>query len=348
MLLGRTGGWGSHRYGVFFTGDTFSRWETLEMEVEFNIRAGHVGIAYVSHDIGGFIHEPTPLIDPRLYVRWLQFGVFSPVIRFHSAPNAGSRQPWDYGEVNGRIAKRWLAVRNSLIPYIYTMARKHHDTGIPLVRGLFLQDSRNESAYRFDEYYFGDAMVVAPIFTPDARREIYLPEGTWYSFESNHTREGGESFLAHVPLAEIAVWVKAGSVLVRQAETRKPASGHVAHLLLDVYPGADGDAELYEDDGRSPDYQRAEGSARTEFRLKCRKGELTLEGTETLGHAQGRSRRVTVQVWLDKEPARVEADGKPVRKGKGGWTYDAASGRLVVELGSRPVSKGFAVRVVGG
>jgi alpha-glucosidase (family GH31 glycosyl hydrolase) len=346
MCLTRTGGWGSHRYGVFFTGDTFSRWETLEMEVEFTIRAGHIGVSYVSHDIGGFIHEPTPLIDPRLYIRWLQYGVFSPVIRFHSAPHAGSRQPWDYGEENLKIAKRWLAVRNSLIPYIYTKSRKQYDTGVPLVRGLYLEDGTNEAAYRFDEYLFGDSVLVAPIVTPTCIREIYLPDGLWFAFESNHTREGGEAFNAHVPLAEISAWVRAGSILVRQGPTTKPAQAHVQHLLLDVYPGANGEAELYEDDGRSPAYKTAQGIARTRFRLKDRRGELHLEASPTEGKPQGKTRRVTVQVWLDGPPSSVECDGTVVKQGGKGWMYDAASGRLVVELGKRAVGKGFAVRVV--
>ncbi len=123
MLQARYGGLGSHRYGVLFTGDTQSQWEVLQSECEFNIRSGQVGMAFVSHDIGGFSHSEAPIIDSDLYIRWLQFGIFNPVLRFHSAPGSGSRQPWDYGAKNLEIAKRWLKLRHSLIPYICTAAR---------------------------------------------------------------------------------------------------------------------------------------------------------------------------------------------------------------------------------
>ncbi len=103
MLLARYGGLGSHRYGVTFTGDTLSCWEVLATQCEYNIRAGHLGVAYVSHDIGGFFTPVAmPMLDPALFLRWVQFGVFNPVFRFHSAPGCGSRKPWDYGSSAAR------------------------------------------------------------------------------------------------------------------------------------------------------------------------------------------------------------------------------------------------------
>ena len=254
MLLARYAGLGSHRYGAFFTADTRTGWGVLQLLCEFNIRAGHAGVAYVSHDVGGFAHPEAPLIDPLLFLRWLQFSVFNPVLRFHAAPGSGSRHPWDYGAQNMEIARSWLRLRNSLLPYLYTAARLHYDTGLPLVRGLFLLHPEDSAAYRYDEFYFGDALLVAPMLTQDTHRTVYLPAGRWVDFRSGEMLAGGRELFATAPLSTIPVYVKAGSILPCQwGDT--PAAAHVERLLLDVYPGDDGTGELYEDDGTSQAYR---------------------------------------------------------------------------------------------
>lgn len=310
MLLARYGGLGSHRYGVFFTGDTLSCWEVLAMQCEFNIRAGHLGLAYISHDMGGFFTAgQTRLLDQNLFLRWIQFGVFNPVFRFHSAPGSGSRKPWDYGEYAEKIAARWLRLRNSLVPYVYTAAREHHDTGVPIVRGLFLDRPNDESAYRFDEFLFGPSLLVAPILAADSYRDVYLPAGRWYRFETCDRIEGGRVLTERSGPGGIPVYVPAGSIVVRQDPDSPPGCGHVGDLLLDVYPGKDAEAELYEDDGRSPDYLKG-AACRTRFVLAGEKGRLTLSGRPPEGRPLGERRRVTVHLSLPAAPKKVVLDGK--------------------------------------
>lgn len=309
MLLSRYGGLGSHRYGVFFTGDTQSAWEVLRWQCEFNIRAGHLGLAYTSHDIGGFFGANAPLMDPELYARWVQFGAFNPVFRLHSAPGSGSRQPWDYGDHYGKTAIKHMRLRNSLLPYIYSAARQHYDSGVPIVRGLFLEHPANEQAYRFDQYYFGDALVVAPVLEPRDRRRVYLPAGAWYRFETSTVVEGGAEFETKVGAGSIPVFAKAGSIVVRQPANVAPGASHIDELILDVYPGANGGATLYEDDGKSHGYKRG--------RCCCTRVELRDDGKVVIltaakpeGRPFGETRRITVNLAVAKRPRGVRLGTK--------------------------------------
>lgn len=348
MLLGRYGGLGSHRYGVFFTGDTLSQWEVLRSQCEFNIRAGQVGMAYVSHDIGGFFHSETPLIDPDLYVRWLEFGVFNPVTRFHSGVGAGSRLPWDYGKRNAAIARRWLEMRNSLVPYLYAAARQTYESGLPIVRGIYLENPLDEAAYRFDEYYFGDALLVAPILTPSNHRTVYLPAGGWYDFETAQFFQGEREMNVFADLEQIPVYVKAGSILIRQdgipACELPPGSdfppAHVQHLLLDVYPRADGEATLYEDDSRTRAYQQ-KAFAKTRFTLNDDGATLTLAADPLEGKPFGPNRQIRVQIALPTAPASVTFNDEPILPEY--CDYNLQTGRLTLDLGTCPLDRPWEV-----
>ena len=340
MVQARYGGLGSHRYGVLFTGDTQSQWEVLQSECEFNIRAGQVGMVYISHDIGGFSHSEAPIIDPDLYIRWLEFGVFNPVLRFHSAPGSGSRQPWDYGEKNLEIAKRWLKLRHSLMPYIYSMAHRAYETGLPLVRGLYLDHPDSETCYRFDEYLFGDSLLVAPILTPSNHRTLTLPEGTWYEFETGKLLSGARDINVFASLEQVPVYVKAGAILPRQAESIPPAQAFVSDLLLDVYPGADGEAVLYEDDSRTRLYQQV-GFCLTHFNIQEHDGAVIITGTAAEGKCFGEARRIHIRAAVAASPAKVICNGLEISTEK--ITFESSSQRVTVDLGTLPVSQGWEV-----
>lgn len=352
MLLGRYGGLGSHRYGAFFTGDTHSQWEVLRSQCEFNIRAGQVGMAYVSHDIGGFFHDEAPLIDPNLYIRWLEFGVFNPIMRFHSAPGAGSRLPWDYGARNEAIAKHWLAVRNSFAPYLYVAARQAYETGLPIVRGLYLEDPLDEASYRFDQYYFGDSLLVAPVLGQENYRTVYLPAGMWYDFETGKLHQGGHEMKVFASLQQIPVYVKAGSILVRQEAITSTATNnsesiskefptaHVEHLLLDVYPGGDGEAVLYEDDNKTQAYQ-SDGYGKTCFTLRDTDRAIYLQAGTLEGKAYGVNRQIRLRIAMEAAPVEVTFNGASLPTGNYG--YDRQSNRLTIDLGPCSVDQPWEV-----
>jgi hypothetical protein len=312
-LLARYGGVGSHRYGIAFTGDTLACWQILAQQCEHNIRAGHLGLAYVSHDMGGFFqHCATTHCDQLLLRRWVQFGIFNPIFRFHSAPGGGSRLPWDYHQGTSDHLVSLLQMRNSLIPYVYTAARRHHDSGRPLVRGMFFDLPGEDAAYRFDQFWFGDHLVVAPILSSENHRAVWLPPGRWWRFESGEAVAAGLHPCFSAGAGAIPAFVPAGSIIVRQDPSKDPSAPHVGHLWLDCYAGADGGAELYEDDGRSNAYLSG-GGCRTRFSIACSGTTVEITGDRPNGLPLGGDREVVVTLSCACEPsAAVGPHGQPL------------------------------------
>lgn len=244
------GPWADHRNAMHFTGDTFATWSMLRFQVRFTVAEGNIGLPYVTHDIGSFRGQHLP---DDLYLRWLQFGVFQPVLRLHS--DHGDRLPWEYGERTERIAEDMLRLRDSLRPYLYTTARQAHDTGLPMTRGMYLTYPEHEQAYEYDQQYLlGDDMLVAPVAKPGetATKRVWFPPGEWVDFFTGETYEGSSEQSVTVPLDRVPVFVRAGGVI----PTKQGVS---------VFAGVDGEAELYEDAGDGTGYRRGE-FARTSLR----------------------------------------------------------------------------------
>lgn len=343
MLLARYGGLGSHRYGGFFTGDTGGDWDMLTTQVEFNIRTGHVAHSWVSHDIGGFLAKGRPeKINPKLYLRWLQFGVFNPLLRFHSAPGAGSRLPYDYEEDVDGACSHWLRQRHALLPYLYTAGRVAYDTGIPITRGCFLHDPEDENAYRFDQYFFGPDMLVAPVTSEDGFKRLYLPPGLWYDRTTGRTIDGGVEIGKDVPLAEVPVFVQAGSVIPTRDPDRPIHEPFIDPLVLEVYPpavGETGESELYEDDGASNDYESGAFS-RTRFRTERDDAGVTLRIEVSEGEPLGEKRKLVVLCCTDAEP-RATLNGEAVPDS----AVQREGDRLRVDLPDMPTGKAAELRL---
>ncbi len=153
QALPSAGAWAEHRNSIHFTGDSDSTWEMLGFQTRFSAAEGAgIGHPYVSHDIGGFLGDELP---DDLYARWVQLGAMQPILRLHS--DHAPRLPWEYGGRAGRIAGEFMRLRASLVPYLYTLAREAYDTGLPLVRAMYLGWPLQRNAYRFDrQYMLGD------------------------------------------------------------------------------------------------------------------------------------------------------------------------------------------------
>ncbi len=348
MLLARYGGLGSHRYGAFFTGDTASDYHVLALQCEFNIRAAGVGLGYLSHDIGGFMigHDQlrknaagVDIIDPNMYLRWLQFGVFNPILRFHSAPGSGSRVPGDYDALVGGACRKWLRERHALLPHLYAAARLFHDTGLPLVRGLFLDAPEDRAGYRYDEFLFGEGLLVAPILDASTRREVYLPVGTWWEYGTAKQLDGGRVIQRDVPQGEIAVFAKAGAIILRQSPDAPLHAPHISELQLDIHAGADGSAELYEDDGVSPAYREGDG-CRTGFSVHDGGNRIELRGAAPRGRPLGATRTITIVLAWGRKPAGASLDGKPLTNA---IAAEPGTGRWLIRLPALPSTAPFTL-----
>ncbi len=333
--LHRNGYAGMARYAPFlWSGDVYTTWETLRTHVAVAINTGLSGIPYWGTDVGGFV--PTREYTGELHVRWFQFGAFCPLFRAHGR-TWHLRLPWgwntgqlghdeisnyrggaanpDVSELSNPevepICRRYLELRYRLMPYLYTAVRETHETGLPLMRSLWLHDPTDPiAAARSDQYLWGPDILVAPVLSPGLRhRRLYLPRGLWYDFWTQARVRGGREISREVDLDTTPLYVRAGAVIpldpVRQY-TDEPVDGP---LTLVVYPGADGSGSVYEDDGLTFGYQRGEWT-RIVAEWDDSARVLTLRLAE--GSQRPAPRRVAVRVVPDPRVTEVTFDGSAV------------------------------------
>jgi len=259
LIFSRWGGLGNHRYPIGFSGDTYCNWESLAFQPYFTATAGNVGYAYWSHDIGG--HQPGK-VDPELYVRWIQWGALSPILRTHTTKNPDAeRRIWAFPEEYFLAAREAYRLRYQLLPYIYTMARKTYDTGLPLCRPLYYEWPELDEAYsRTGQYMFGDDLLVAPVTEPGdpmtgcANVEVWIPPGKWTNWFTGRTYEGPRIARLLVPLEDIPLFVREGAIIPMIPHERRSDPHMPATLALNVFPGEQGDTRVYFDDGISEAY----------------------------------------------------------------------------------------------
>jgi alpha-glucosidase/alpha-D-xyloside xylohydrolase len=335
--LHRNGYAGMARYGAFlWSGDIYSRWETLKTHVPVAVNTALSGIPYWGTDIGGFV--PTPEYTGELHVRWFQFGAFNPLFRAHGR-TWQLRLPWGWNrgtvgvsEVAGYgggagdpaaehlndarvepILKKYLELRYRLMPYLYSAVRECSQTGMPIIRSLWLHYPDDPAAIaRGDEFLWGRDILVAPVVERGAAsRRLYLPRGAWFDFWTNERTEGGREIDRLVDLETMPLYVRAGAIVpmgpLRQY-TDEPVAGPTT---LTVYPGADGRFALYDDDGKSFNYRKGEwlGIA-MEWRDKDRRLALSLApGSKMLSTA---ARSFDVKLAGSTNVRSVTFDGRPV------------------------------------
>ncbi len=191
--------------------------------VQFTATAGNVGVAYWSHDLGG--HFPSGgQVDAELYLRWLQFGALSPVMRIHSAADPlNDRRPWLYGEEFERAARQAYALRARLVPYLYGVARQCYDTGLPLLRPLYLHYPGEAKAYEAPpQYLLGPDLLVAvaarPGFGPRKvlHALVWFPEGEWYHWDTHERFVGPLETVVPTPLEGTPLFVRGGAPVCTQ------------------------------------------------------------------------------------------------------------------------------------
>jgi alpha-glucosidase (family GH31 glycosyl hydrolase) len=355
FIFSRYGGWGSHRYPSLFTGDTYAQWDVLAFEVPFTAQGGNVLIPYITHDIGGFIGKDISL---DLYVRWLQFGVFSPLLRLHSAhenPEEGNvRMPWMHGEEGIRIARDLFRLRYELLPYLYTMTRIAYDEALPVLRPLYLEHPEIEEAYHHsDEYYFGSSLLVAPIVDSSRTRDVYFPPGKWTDFFSGKTFAGGESIRVACSLDQMPVYVKEGSIITRQSAGAFVDQRLLDTLLVDIYGPGKSEFTLYEDDGLTLDYARGLCSYTPISVRKEYGGENALTIGPTSGKYEGQvSRRAyRVRIFDRPKPSSVTIDGKnlgvegAIGKNGDSWSWVQRAHCTTIRISKTDIRRSIVVRL---
>ncbi len=332
--LHRNGYAGMQRYASFlWSGDVYSKWETLKTQVPIAINTSLTGIPFWGTDIGGFV--PTKDLTAELYLRWFQFGAFCTLFRSHGRTwklrlpwgwNTGDPGPVEIRNYDGAaipdasqlhnhqvepICRKYLELRYRMLPYLYSVVRECTVTGLPVMRALWLHYPNDPKAVACsDEYLWGRDILVAPVVEQGANfRKLYLPHGAWYDFWTRERIEGGREFMRPVDLETIPLYVRAGSILPLGPVKQYTAEQSDQPLSISIFPGADSLFLLYEDDGRSFNYRRGEWMG---LRLRWDDTQRTLTLSLEPGSRFLPPSQRSIEVELLKMKKHVAFDGKQI------------------------------------
>ena len=261
MTFSRYAGPGSHRYPIGFSGDTIISWNSLDFQPFFTASASNIGYSMWSHDIGGHMQGAR---DDELSGRWVQFGVFSPIMRLHSSNNRFlSKEPWRYRTEIRMVMEEFLRLRHRMLPYLYTMNYRQYAERIPMILPMYYPYPQEQEAYQVpNQYMFGSEMMVAAVTTPCikslgmARTAVWIPQGEWYDIFTGLRYLGGRKMNLYRDITSIPVLARAGAVIPFQEDYMENAGKNPKQLHIFVYSGENGDFTLYEDDNITTDYQK--------------------------------------------------------------------------------------------
>ncbi|MHC1730510.1 MAG: TIM-barrel domain-containing protein [Bacteroidales bacterium] len=342
--LHRNGHLGVAQWGGWvWSGDTESSWKTLEGQIAVGINHSLSLSPFWGSDIGGFY--PRNERTGEMYARWFQFGAFCPSFRSHGR-TWWTILPWGWGlsemgprEDNNRnvpardtemfnpspkelnnpaiepVCKKYAELRYQLLSYNYTLAWEARQTGLPMMRAMWIHYPGDMKALgKGDQYLWGRDMLIAPVYMPGARqRVVYLPEGKWYDWFTNTLIEGGRDYTRSVDLETMPIFVRAGSVIPMDPLRQYVSEEVEEDLTFRIYTGADGEYTLYEDDGISNDYLRDTGYniIRLQWDDASRTFTVDPSAMKMNGNAQQTFKVITLP---DGKTYEFLFDGKPVKQ----------------------------------
>jgi alpha-glucosidase (family GH31 glycosyl hydrolase) len=350
--LTRAGFAGIQRYGaVNWSGDASKTWIALELQVPMLIGCAMSGMPHYSSDIGGFTnaHDRTDgltiftnydgkgvLTTPELYIRWFQFGVFSPMLRPHSGEEQYC-EPFAHGPQAEKISSFYLNWRYKLIPYLYTYAHKTTAYGEQLIKPLFMQyDDKNCDGIDY-QYMFGNQMMVAPVLKEDIKtQEVYFPklknDNKWISFWNDKAYNSGQKSEVNADLETIPVFVPQPSILPVGKLKKHVGESPDDTITWRIYPGGAADFTLYEDDGQSYAYEKNE-YATTSISTSIDKDDLSIKLDPIKGNYDN---MITKRTWffdvrLLKSFDSIIINGKETND----YQYDKTAHKLTIDYSSK-------------
>ncbi len=278
LSLSRDAYLGIQRNGVIvWSSDIAPTWDTLRRQIPTGLDFTASGIANWSNDTGGWQYLPAehhpahkPLLDPsdardnvggyddypELYTRWFEYAAFLPIFRSHGSRK--ENEVWSYGRQAEPILEKYLKLRYAFLPYLYALEYHTEQTGAPIMRALFMDFPADARAANVkDEYMLGPSLLVAPVVEQGAiTRRVYLPAGTdWYFYWTNQRVHGGQTITVSAPIDTLPLFVRAGSILPQGSPIASTAQPQTIARIR-VYPGADADFTLFDDDGVSYGYEQ--------------------------------------------------------------------------------------------
>ncbi|MES1158397.1 MAG: TIM-barrel domain-containing protein [Terricaulis silvestris] len=275
FIFSRSAWGGMQRYSAtMWSGDLAARWYDMRAQISAGVNFSMSGIPNWSFDIGGFAVEGRYSAQNRTaedaeewreqYLRWFQFGAFVPIFRGHG--ESPLREIYNVAGCNAEVTQNLIwydRLRYRLMPYIYTAAADTYHGDSTMMRGLVMDFPTDPHVANIgEEYMFGPAFLVAPVYEFHARtRSVYLPaDNRWYDFYTGRAFEGGQRIDADAPLTRMPLFVRAGSIIPVGPAIQYTGQDPNGPVTLYVYTGRNGSYSLYEDDGLSYGYQRGEFS----------------------------------------------------------------------------------------
>jgi alpha-D-xyloside xylohydrolase len=277
FILTRSAFAGQQRYGAnTWSGDVVASWEALRNQISAGLNFSLSGIPHFNSDIGGFFlwDYPRKLDDPEyreLYARWNQFGAFCPMMRSHGAD--APREIYQFGQKGDKVydsIEKAINLRYLLIPYIYSTSWDVTANQSSMMRALVMDFAHDTKALDInDQYMFGKSLLVCPVtemmYTKDEKedfssigsRDLYLPVGAdWVDFWTGEKLRGGQTVQKDSPIEIIPLYVKAGSILPIGPEVQYATEKRWDNLEIRIYPGANGEFTLYEDENDNYNYEK--------------------------------------------------------------------------------------------
>lgn len=253
IILSRFSGTGGHRYPLGFSGDTVVSWETLNYLPYFTATASNIGYTWWSHDIGGHM---LGYKDDELYVRFIQFGVFSPINRLHSTSHEMlTKEPWAYANGAGLIAAEYLRLRHKMLPFLHSCNYCAARCGEALIEPMYYYHPQDKNAYVCrNQYYFGGQLIVAPVTKKSdnkykmAQVKVWLPQGKWTDIFSGEVYRGNRVVNMVRWLDGIPALAKEGSILVFSGDELKNGAENPRRIEIWYFDG-NGSFELFENKG---------------------------------------------------------------------------------------------------
>lgn len=230
IIWARSAWAGSQQYPVHWGGDAGTDFGSMASSLKGCLSMGISGFPFWSSDIGGFWFET----NPKLYIRWTQFGMFCSHARWHGFY---TREPWEFGEEACNIVRKYVKLRYALLPYIYSQAVYSVKNGVPMCRAMTLDFQEDETTAGIDtQYMFGDSILVAPVLNEEDLVKVYLPEGTWTDFHTDEQLQGGRWLKLKAALDIIPLYIKGNAIIPMGPSMNYVDEYKTEHYTLHMYP----------------------------------------------------------------------------------------------------------------
>ena len=333
----REGYAGIQRYPFIWAGDWGTEWQWFEPVIRGGLNIGLSGVGYWAHCMGGF--EQYSPYDTDLYIRWCQFGMFSPVSILFGMDHPRYHEPWTYGPEALATFIKYDSIRYTLIPYLYSNAYRMYKTSRPLMTPLLYDYPDDELTYRIsDQYMFGTAMMICPVTTKGAlSRPVYFPGGKWVDFWTGERIEGRQHKSFLTPPDLMPIFIKEGAIIPKQSAMQYMGEKKVDEILLTIFPSGTSSYDLYEDDGKSLDYMKELYSI-TSIKSMLKDGVWRLTIEKPRGKFVPDKHSYRIEAFWASKPLHVFQNGKLLKEiplgdlgQQEGWSYDEEMGKVWIK-----------------